>query len=205
MWRWTRRALVPAIAVLVVSCGTSTEMVESWREPEFKPKPVKKVLIVGIGENELRVKVFEDIMSQKFAARKLDVLRGLDVIPRSVENMDAVKEAVRASGADLAITSRFLGMEKETQYVPGSSYYVPGPTYYGMYSYYPSAYAVASDPGYFTTYKVYKIESNVYDVKTEKLIWSGQSHTTDPVNPEDGINSFGNTLVGELVRFKIIK
>ena len=205
MWRWTRRALVPAIAVVAVSCGTSTQMVESWREPDFKPHVYNKVLIIGIGENELRVKVFEEIMSQKMAARKVDVLRGLNVIPRTADNMDAVKEAVRASGSDLAITCRFLGMEKETQYVPGSSYYVPGPTYYGMYSYYPSAYAVASDPGYFTTYKVYKIESNVYDVKTEKLIWSGRSETTDPINPEDGINSFGTTLIGELIKFKIIK
>lgn len=60
-----------------------------------------------------------------------------------------------------------------------------------MYSYYSSSYAMVSDPGYYATYKIYKVENNVCDVSTAKLIWTGHSETTDPVNPEDGINSLG--------------
>jgi hypothetical protein len=74
-----------------------------------------------------------------------------------------------------------------------------------MYGYYYSSYAVMSTPGYYTSYKVYKVESNVYDVQQEKLVWSGESHTTDPQNAEDGIDSFGNTLIDALIREKYIK
>jgi len=203
--RRTRWALLPALALLAASCGTSTQMTESWREPSYQPQPVSKVMVIGIGENPLRVKVFEDIMGQKFAARKLAVVQGSSVIPKDSVDMETLKQLVRDTGSDLAVTSRLLGVDKETQYVPGSTYYVPGPSYYGMYSYYSSSYAMVHDPGYITTYKVYKVESNVYDVRTAKLIWTGHSETTDPVNPEDGINSLGTAVINELVRMKIIK
>jgi hypothetical protein len=52
---------------------------------------------------------------------------------------------------------------------------------------------------------VYRVESNVYDVAQEKLVWSGESQTTDPQNAEDGINSFGDTLLDQLLRAKFIQ
>ena len=205
MWRWMRWAALPALGLLAASCGTSTQMMESWREPSYHPAPVSKVILIGIGENERRVKSFEDLMGRHFSARKLSVVPGSSVMPKDSVDLETMKQLVANTGAELAVTCRLVGIEKETQYVPGTTHYVPGPGYYGMYPYYYSSYAVVHDPGYVTQYKVYKVESNVYDIATAKLVWSGLSNTTDPVHFEDGVNSRGVTLINELVRAKIIK
>jgi hypothetical protein len=205
MKSWTRWALLPALAMIAASCGTSTEIAERWKEPTYHGAPADKVVIIGIGENSRRVKIFEDLMSQHFKARKITSIQGSSVITGDVASEDAMKTAVQGTGAQLAITCRLVGVDKETSYVPGSTAYVPAPYYYGYYPYYHTSYAVVSDPGYYTTYKVYQVESNVYDVQTSKLVWSGLSHTTDPANMEDGVNSLGEALIGELVREKIIK
>jgi len=203
--RWVKRLLAPALGLVLASCGTSTEMMEQWKEPTYQPIAATKVVVIGIGENARRVAIFEDIMGQKFASRKIDVVKGGAILPRDSVDIETFKKIIHDTGAQLVITSRLVGIEDETSYVPGSTSYVPAPSYYGMYGYYYSSYSVMSTPGYYTTYKVYKVESNVYDVKQEKLVWSGESHTTDPQNSEDGINSFGDTLIDALLRGKFIQ
>jgi hypothetical protein len=204
---WTSCLPVAAVlCLLATSCGTSTEMAGTWRDPAYVPAPegVKKVMVIGIGENDLRIKSFEDQFGRKFLARKLEVVHGSSVIPRDTVSRDELARLVRETGSDLAITSRLVGMEKETEYVPGSSYYAP----VGGYSftpYYYSSYAMVHDPGYMVTYKIYKVETNVYDVATGKMVWSGLSETTDPANAQDAIESMGNRVVNELAMAKIIK
>ena len=148
MSRGMRWAGLLALALLAGACGTSTEMIESWREPSYHPTPMAtKVLLVGIGENDRRVKVFEDVMGQHFKARKLNVSPGSTVIPRDSMSMDAFKQLVIGTGADLMVTCRLVGIEQETSYVPGTTSYAPGPGYYGMYPYYYSSYSMVHDPG----------------------------------------------------------
>jgi len=205
MRRWVGLSLIPVLGLLLASCGTSTQMMERWMEPTYQPLQASKVVVIGVGENTRRVSIFEDIMGQKLASRKIDVVKGSAILPRDSVDIETFKKIVHSTGAQLVIVSRLLGVENETSYVPGTTSYVPAPSYYGMYGYYYSSYAVMSTPGYYTSYKVYKVESNVYDVQLEKLVWSGESHTTDPQNMQDGVDSFSNTLIDELTRAKIIK
>lgn len=201
----TGALLAAGLGLFLASCGTSTQMMEQWKEPSYQPMSASKVVVIGIGENSRRVAIFEDIMGQKFASRKIDVVKGTSILPKDSIDIESFKKIVHGTGAQLVVVSRLVGVEDETSYVPGSTSYVPAPSYYGMYGYYYSSYSVMSTPGYYTSYKVYKVESNVYDVAQEKLVWSGESHTTDPQNSEDGINSFGDTLIDALLRGKFIK
>jgi hypothetical protein len=57
-------------------------------------------------------------------------------------------------------------------YVPGQAYAVPG-----SYSRWGSYYGHAYSPGYVVEDEYVYIETNLYDVATEKLIWSTQSET----------------------------
>jgi hypothetical protein len=38
------------------------------------------------------------------------------------------------------------------------------------------------DPGYYTTEKTYSMEGNLFDVESEKLIWSVQTESYNPEN-----------------------
>lgn len=193
-----------ALGVLLASCGGSTQMVETWAEPTYQPKPTPKVMIVGLGENERRVKSFEDIFAGYFTARKITVVKGADLQAINVPDVEAFKKIVHDSGSDLCVISKLVDISDETVYHPGTTSYVPVTGYYGMGYYYSSSYVMVNDPGYISTSKVYKVETNVYDVATEKLIWSGLSKTTDPADFEDGVNSFASVVVGDLVQRKIV-
>lgn len=59
----------------------------------------------------------------------------------------------------------------------GSSY----PTYYRNFSgYYYRSWSYFSNPGYYSTTKTYTVETNVYSIKEDRVIWTGLTETTDP-------------------------
>ncbi|HXJ68303.1 MAG TPA: hypothetical protein VNM39_05320, partial [Verrucomicrobiae bacterium] len=54
----------------------------------------------------------------------------------------------------------------------------PSPYYGGWYGYYSMGYSYMTSPGYVEENKVYRLETNLYDAKGDKLIWSGLTETT---------------------------
>jgi hypothetical protein len=202
----TRSRLAGAFALLAmvaVSCAAPTRLAESWIDPAYTPKPVAKVMVVGLGESQRRVTVFEDAMGRQFEARKVQVIKG-QPLTKTAGDVEAFKAMVKESGAELVSISRLVDIADEQIYHPGGTAYVPMTGYYGMGPYYRSAYVTVSDPGYVTTSKVYKVETNVYDVATEKLVWSGLSETTDPDKFEEAVVEIAVVVVQDLVARKIL-
>ena len=117
----------------------------------------------------------------------------------------SIKDAVRKTSADLVAVTRLLAVDKEQEYVPGSTYYAPAPGYYGYSNYYMSSYAVVSTPGYIQENTIVKLETNFYDIKTEKLVWSGLTHTVNPQSAQEVATSVAGTIVDDLVQKKIIR
>ena len=74
------------------------------------------------------------------------------------------------------------------EYVPPRTYTVPR-YYRGYYGYYDSTWDVVHEPGYYKNHTIVRLETNLYDVGTGELIWSGQSETFNPSSLEDIIDS----------------
>jgi hypothetical protein len=159
-------------------------------------------MAVGLGENERRMKSFEDIFGGYSRPEDRDG-QGHRASATNVPDVEAFKKIVHDSASTCA-SSEVVDISDETVYHPRHHVDVPVTGYYGMGYYYQSSYAMVNDPGYISTSKVYKVETNVYDVATEKLVWSGLSKTTDPADFEDGVNSFAAIVVGDLVTRKLV-
>ncbi|MCW9096075.1 MAG: hypothetical protein OQJ93_01685, partial [Ignavibacteriaceae bacterium] len=56
----------------------------------------------------------------------------------------------------------------------------------------------ANTSGYLSENVVVVLETNIYETKNKRLIWSGISETVDPQKASDVIKSFGNELVSKL-------
>jgi hypothetical protein len=108
----------------------------------------------------------------------------------SSKNEDAIIDKIKADGFDGAVTMRLIDVDKEQVYTPGniSSY----PIYYRRFSgYYYRNWAYYSTPGYYSTTKTYTVETNVYSIKEDKIIWTGLTKTTDP----DGVDKMTQEIV----------
>lgn len=205
MNRFTR-LFAALLCVVAVSCGTSSSLVQRWSDPNFEGQPGQKMIIIALAKSERNQKTWEGAFANILREVKVQPIAGSTVLPlQQAADEAALKQAVKETGADLAAVTRLVSVDKETTYVPGSAYYTPAPAYYGFYGYYASSYAMVSTPGYYQEDKVYSVETNVYDVRTEKLVWSGVTETINPETGQDAAMSIAGTIVDDMIASKVIK
>lgn len=196
---------LPVTAVLASSCA-STRIDEAWMDPQWNGKPVRKILVVGIAESDLRRRSFEDLFVGILRERGNDASASYPIIPViDPQNTPAAEAIIAQGGFDAILTARAIGVETETTVIPGSTYYTPTSYYDGFYNYYATSYQMVSTPTYVTQYEIWKVETNVYYAKTGKLVWTGQSSTSASGNFQSGLKDFSDVIIQELGKRGLIR
>lgn len=200
-----------AIATMMASCSPSTKIIGSWSSPDKPAGGYDKLLITGLTSNLVNRQAFEEELTGTLNDDGFDAASSLTLIPlgsaKDEAGMAKALETVRENGFDGILTVALLDQTSETRYVQGSTSYAPVVYggYYGRYSGYYGYYApITTSPGYYATDKNYYIEVNLYDAKTEALVWSSQSETTNPTNLEAFSHTFAGVVVDQMVKDGII-
>ena len=184
---------------LAASCAT-TKMTDAWRDDNFRGT-IRKVVVIGIFKEPDTRKIFEDEFADRLRARGVDATASHKIIPDAeLPDKDVVLGKVRKLGADAVLVTRVVDMETEKNYVPGQAYAVP--TYYGYYGAY---YSYSYRPGYTETKGSAYLETNLYNVGDEKLIWSGRSKTKLSATRYELIQAFVKTMLDGLSEAKLIR
>ncbi len=196
MKRANARWIGAATMLAVVACGPQMSVKSTWKDPSIAGTQYKNVLVVGLSGKETLRRTFENEFSTELGRHGVTAIPSSTTIPPGAEkDQEQMKQILATGGYDAVIVTRLVDRTKETTYVPGSAY-VPAPYYGGYYSYYYTAYPTVYDPGYLVESTIVQIETNFYDVKADKLVWSGLSEVIDPKADTQDIRSF-SMLVGE--------
>jgi hypothetical protein len=192
-----KKILIAASFLLVLqACGPSTKITKSWRDPEssINPQTFSKVIISAFIRDESGRRTVEDELVKRLNGKGVASytmnFSGLDTTAGST----ALQDKLKSEGFDGAIVMRLVDVEKEVNYVPGTTY----PTYYGRYGGYYGGYYGYGSPGYYQEDKVYNVETNIYSLKTDKLMWSGTTATTNPSNLNKTINEIADVIADKM-------
>jgi hypothetical protein len=124
----------------------------------------------------------------------------------SDKDKEIVLRVVRNTNCDGILTIALVNQETETSYVPGTAYAGGGMGYYGTFSsYYAYGYSSFYSPGYYTTDKTYYIETNLFDVASEKLVWSGRSKTYNPSSLDDFLQGYEKAIAQQMRKDGLVK
>jgi hypothetical protein len=195
-----------AIVVALTACATVTKISGAWKNPEYQGGALHKLLVIGVGNNTANSRLFEDELAKALIAKGTMAAPGYRVLP-DVEQLseDDIAKAVEKDQYDAVIVTRLLAVDKDTPYVPPRSYAVPAP-YMGMgyYGYYRTSYSIVHGPGYVRTDTTVRLETNLYESRTAKLVWSGHSNTFDPPSVNDTIASVTRAITQRLAKDGLI-
>jgi len=192
--------LVISSLFVFTSCAT-TPLTAGWRGESYTG-PVKKMVVISVSNKPVIRNLFEDECVRELKARGTDAVASYTVLPiDQLANKEAVQSKVRELGADAVLMTRLVDTKSVQTYVPGQVYVMPN-YYYGWSGYYGNVFAT---PGYTVQDEYAFLETNVYDVKTEQLIWSARSETWMSDNDQDTIKSFIGVIIARLSADKIIK
>ena len=171
------RPLAIAITAVAIS-ACATRPIAEWQDDSFSG-PIDNVLIIAASDQQTNRRLFEDSFVKELADRKVKAISSYRLMPiDQVVSRETVEAAVKGQTVDLVLVTRLLGVEEVQAYHP--------PSYYPYNSSYSSYYSHAmqySGPGYYESYKVLTLESNLYDTATQQLVWSMQSENFDASTP----------------------
>jgi hypothetical protein len=169
-------ALVMAVGAL--ACST-TSFKSTWRDPTAQPVALRgqKVAAFVMTPNESTRRAGEDVLARELSARGVVGVPGYQLVgPQPAHDSEALRSKLEQAGMDGSVIMRIVDRRQEVNYVPG------GPSYASMYGYWDYGWAMVGTPGYLQTDTIVSVETLVYSLRQDKLLWGGVSETTDPSN-----------------------
>lgn len=162
--------------VLASGCFHSTELAATWSEPVSQPLQFHKAVTVFVTKDEALRRSVEEKLANNFA-NGVPSYRVMPTIPST--DKDVILDQLRGSGFDGAIVMRVVDVTTQTSYVPGSYWYSTPYTFSG---YWRNSWAYPYDPGYYVQDQVVSVETQVYSLAEDKLVFAARSETTNPAS-----------------------
>jgi hypothetical protein len=190
--------------VLLHSCINSTEITSSWRNPKRNINIVKanKVLVLAMFKNKISGRLAEDQMASYLGGKGIVSYKYLDS-NFNKKNVDAIRNKIRDDNFDGVITMRLIDAEKEKVYNPSNFDLYP-PYYLTFSGYYYRNFSYNSNEDYYTTSKVFTVETNVFSIKEDKIIWTGITKTTDPSGVERMMKEIAHVVFKKMLKEGVI-
>ena len=205
--RFLQPLIVLIAGILLVSACANTKISQSWVDPDHK-KVYKDLLVIGVAESEQNRRAYESYFVEELKAIGVEAVASYKLI-KSDQKIDreTVGKAIDGLGIDGVLITHLLAVDEETIYRPSMDYMpMYGGGYYGgMYSYYPHVNTYVHRPGYYTTHETYTLETNLYDVETEELVWSARTRTFSPESVDEVIVDLTRLLIADLKDKKLIQ
>ena len=200
MFRQFRPLAAALLLVTAASCA-NTKLVSSWKDPGTGQLTFKKVLVLVLSKDPSVRRAAEDTLVSEI--KRTTAVASYTIFPSEDYGAQeaAAKEKIKEMGFDGAIVMRMVDKSQQTNWVPGS-YPMAYGSFYGYWGY---GYGVAYSPGYMVTDTIVKIETNIYSVQNDKLLWSGLSETFNPTGPKDTITGIVSAVGAELKKQGMIQ
>jgi len=188
----TKFFLLSTLSIGLLFGCVSTKLEKSWADPSFslKPSPYKKVLVVA---------PLKDAASQRIAEDKIvkQIKAGTGVpsytyLKPSDTDQKLLQAQLVKDGFDGVIVMHLTDVDKSLTYNPGSSYG-------GWYGY--RAYT----PGYYSEDKTFLVETNMYSVKDDKLMWSGTTSSLNPASFDKSMDEIITAIKTDLQKKGILE
>ena len=196
---------ITAGIILLYSCSSSTEITSSWHEPSkhISIAKLEKVLVVALFKSKISSHLAEDQMVSYLGEKGVVSYNYLDS-NFNKKNADAIRSTIKYDGFDGAITMRLIDAEKERVYNPSNFELYP-PYYSNFSGYYYRNFPYYSNEGYYTTSKVFTVETSVFSIKDDKIIWIGLTKTTNPDGVDKMMQEIAHVVYKRMLREGFIR
>ena len=185
---------------LFTSCA-GTKITDTWKDKAYQGNP-QNIVVIMVARTEHLRNMFEGRFVAELRARGNTATQSHKIVTfEQLKDKELMKSKIKSTDADTVLIARLVDSKTIKTYEPGAIHGVPI-----AYSYWGTYYEILYvDYGYTGDIEVAYIETNLYDVKTEKLIWSARSKTERTEGEQQLVNTFIYIIVKKLSKDKIIR
>jgi len=217
MLRSARAGLIALTAVALAGCAT-TKFASSWRAPDSGPLNFKgkKVAALVINKEEGVRYGAEDALARAITRQGALGVPAYSVIPKELtQDKEKAKEFLAKQNVAGVVAMRVVGKDQEITSSPSA--YWGGTTYATFWGtgYYGSAWGGGYygpgwgggvyEPGYVRTDTIVSVDTLVYSLEQDKLVWAGRSQTTNPDKVREFVTELTRHAAVEMKKLGLIK
>ncbi len=179
MFDRSRWAIVVASALILAGCA-STKFVSTWKNPAMPPleKPLGMTIVACVAAEDKYIRHdAEDVLASELTKRGFKAVPSYTILLPGLRDETLAKAAFEKAGAVGVVMIRPLAFDKEL-----SVSAVRTGSAYGMFwgGYWGYGWGVPYTATTVQSNTILYVETLLYSLNHNKLIWSGQSKTTDP-------------------------
>jgi hypothetical protein len=211
MRRSVKIGFAGAAALSFLACA-STKFNSTWKAPEAGPLNFQgqKVAAVVMSPEESTRLGAEGELARELTRRGVQGIPAYNLIPPTeTRDKEKAKTLFTAAGISGVVVLRALGSEKEVSASGGSGYAgYWGAPYYGSFwggGYWGYGWGAVYSPGYMKTDTIVNVETLIYDLKADKLVWAGRSQSTNPSRVDSLVKELVAAAAAEMKKQGLIR
>lgn len=183
------------VCAMWISCATKTELSGVWKSDSSAVTAMDRILVIGIAENDIKRRTFEDGFATALRERGVDATPSYRILPDTERlSKDSIQQAIRGRDIQGVVVTQLVQVDERQEYVPPKTYVSPNYHGRGLYGYYGHGYEVTHQPGYTINTTVVRLETHLYDATSAELVWAAHSDTFNPRSIDDGVASVTGKL-----------
>ncbi len=165
-------------------------MTNTWKAPDYAGGYINNVLVICGEGNDSASRNYEDVFVSRLNAMGIKATAAYQVVdPSQKVDENYIRSLANARQYDFVMVSELKNIQTKTENVPGAVYM---PLSTGFYPYGGNAPFAPNQTLKFT---VGYLETKVYRVQNEAMIWSGESKAFDPHNSQSFVNDVVTTIL----------
>lgn len=204
-------AVFLVLAIIINGCGSTTRITSTWKAAGISADNYHKVMVLGIireADRNVRIQMenrlltgLKDLGYNAFSAYQV---YGPQMFQNTSEQ-EANKQ-LAGDGVDAVLTVVLLDKQRERYYAPGRVVYSPYVIYQNrVWGYYRMLYTRIDEPDYYQESTRYFWESNLYDLKTNQLLFSVQTQSFDPSSVDELAKDYGQKIISTMVQNNVLQ
>jgi len=206
--------IVISIFLLVVmsACTPSQQVINSWKNPDIKPKDHYESIFIIAFSQDLNAKIaVENELAKVVESRGRKAVKSSSVLTSSFladtnNTREELTQKIRDAGCDAAFTVVLYDVKTDESYQPATVYYPVEHTFYDSYHRYALYYFdYVEEPGYTITDRTFYFETNFYDIASGEMLSSIQSDAFNPSDIPSLMKGYTKLMLSQLKKEGLIK
>jgi hypothetical protein len=193
---------------LSVAAGAKAKFTSTWKSPDAGTVVYAGKKVVGlIVSNDMSLRISsEEALARELTSKGVQGVAAYKLIPREeIRDKDTVKAWFERTGAAGVVVLRLVDLSKETS--PSVVAWQSMPYYGSFGAYYPYAWGATIDltPASARTDVTIVVETLIFDVSGDKLLWAGTSESTNPKGAQALIKDIVDAAVEQMRKDGLIR
>jgi hypothetical protein len=157
--------------------------------------------VIAMVKDETSRMIIEDELVKRMNANAVASYTFLTTEMIKAADPQVLAQKIQQDKFTHVLLMRLADVEKDTYYVPGTT-----TAYYGGYrGYYGYGAGMYTNPGYYNTDKNYFVETTVFSVDPDKLLWTATTKTVNPTRLEKTVNEIADIVTDKMIQEKFLK